>query len=104
MTRRLTPLLLIALLALLVAGCGGGDEEGPTGDLGDSLGYFPKNAPLVGTLDTDVDGEQYKNLDRLLSKFPFGGQLKNQIRQSIDQEGANYEKDVKPLLGGELVI
>jgi hypothetical protein len=102
--RRLTTLLLIALLAL-VAGCGGGDDDGGAkGDLGDSLGYLPKNAPLVATFDTDVDGDQYKNLDKLLSKFPFGGQVKNQIRQSIDQQGANYDKDIKPLLGGELVV
>src|SRR5215208_6137889 len=103
-TRRLTTFLIVALLAL-VAGCGGGDDSGGSkGDLGDELGYLPKSAPLVITVDTDVDGSQYKNLDKLLSKFPFGGQLKNQIKQSIDEQGANYDKDVKPLLGGELVV
>jgi hypothetical protein len=103
-TRRLTTFLIVALLAL-VAGCGGGDDDsGPKGDLGDELGYLPKNAPLVVTFDTDVDGEQYKNLDKLLSKFPFGGQVKNQIKQSIDEQGANYDKDVKPLLGSQLVV
>jgi Protein of unknown function (DUF3352) len=103
-TRRLTTFLIVALLAL-VAGCGGGDDSGGSkGDLGDELGYLPKNSPLVITIDTDINGQQYKNLDKLLSKFPFGGQLKNQIKQSIDQQGANYDKDVKPLLGGELVV
>ena len=102
--RRLTTFLLIALLAL-VAGCGGGDDDGGSkAPLGDSLAYFPKNAPLVGTFDTDVDGDQYKNLDKLLSRFPFGGQVKTQIRQSINQQGADYEKDVKPLLGGDFVL
>lgn len=102
--RRLTALLLIALVAL-AAGCGGADDEGGSaGDLGDALGYFPKDAPLVGTFDSDVEGQQYKNLDKLLSKFPFGGQVKNQIKQAINEEGADYEKDVKPLLGGELVV
>jgi hypothetical protein len=102
--RRLTALFLVALAAL-VAGCGGGDDGGAAaGDLGDSLGYFPKTAPLVATVDTDVDGAQYKNIDKLLSRFPFGGQIKSQIKQSINQQGADYDKDVKPLLGGELVI
>src|SRR4051794_3478084 len=103
-TRRLTTFLIVALLAL-VAGCGGGDDSGASkGDLGDELGYLPKSSPLVITVDTDVDGQQYKNLDKLVSKFPFGEQLKNQIKQSIDQQGANYAKDVKPLLGGQLVV
>src|SRR3954447_21043487 len=103
-TRRLTTFLIVALLAL-VAGCGGGDDSGGAkGDLGDELGYLPKNSPLVITLDTNVDGDQYQNLDKLLSKFPFGGQVKNQIKQSIDQQGANYDEDIKPLLGGEVVI
>lgn len=103
-TRRLTTFLILALLAL-VAGCGGGNDSGGSkGDLGDELGYLPKSSPLVITFDTDVDGDQYKNLDKLVSKFPFGGQIKNQIKQSIDQQGASYEKDVKPLLGGELVV
>jgi hypothetical protein len=103
-TRRLTTLLIVALLAL-VAGCGGDDDSGGSkGDLGDELGYLPKDSALVVTVDTDVDGDQFKNLDKLLSKFPFGGQVKNQIKQSIDQQGANYDKDVKPLLGGELVV
>src|SRR3954471_3095920 len=103
-TRRLTTFLIVALLAL-VAGCGGRDDStGSKGDLGDELAYLPKSSPLVITLDTNVDGDQYRNLDKLLSKFPFGGQVKNQIKQSIDQQGANYEKDVKPLLGGQLVV
>src|SRR5215212_2347892 len=101
MTRRLCALVLVALVAL-AAGCGGGDS--PKGDLGDSLGCLPKAAPLVLTVDTDVEGDQYKNLDKLLSKFPFGGQLKNQIKQSISQQGADYDKDVKPLLGGEVLV
>src|SRR4051794_4128691 len=103
-TRRLTTFLIVALLAL-VAGCGGGDDStGSKGDLGDELAYLPKSSPLVITLDTNVDGDQYRNLDKLLSKFPFGGQVKNQIKQSIDRQGANYDKDVKPLLGGQLVV
>src|SRR5215208_2006228 len=103
-TRRLTTFLIVALLAL-VAGCGGGDDSGGSkGDLGDELGYLPKSAPLVITVDTDVEDDQYKNLDKLLSRFPFGGQLKNQIKQSISQQGADYDKDVKPLLGGEVLV
>ena len=103
MIRRL-PLSVALVLALAVAGCGGGDDGGSGGSLGDSLAYMPKNAPVVVTIDTDVSGPQYKNLDRMLSKFPFGGQVKTQIRQSLQEDGADYDKDVKPLLGNELVV
>jgi hypothetical protein len=102
--RRLTALLLTALLALVAAGCGGGDKGSGGGSLDDSLGYLPKNAPLVVTVDTDVNGEQYKNLDKLAAKFPFAGQVKNQLKQSISASGVSYDKDVKPLLGNQLVI
>lgn len=98
-------LALVALTALtaLVAGCGG-DDGGTEASLGDTLGYFPKDAPFVLTLDTDVEGDQYKNIDALVKKFPFGGQLKNQIKSSLKQQGADYEDDVKPLLGNDLVF
>ena len=104
MARRLSlPVLLLVALALVAAGCGS-DDSGSKGSLGDSLGYMPKNAPLVVTFDTEIEGEQYKNLDRMLSKFPFGGQVKSQLKQSVTEGGADYEKDVKPLLGNDVVV
>lgn len=102
MTRGLTARLTIALLAL-VAGCGGGDD-GVSGSLDEQLGYLPEDAPLVLVATTDPESEQWKNVDRLIGKFPFGGQVKTQLKQSLSTSGVDYDKDVKPLLGGELVI
>jgi hypothetical protein len=102
MSRRPTALLLVALLAL-VAGCGGNDSGGGS-SLGDQFGYLPKDAAIVATIETDVQGDQYRNLDRLASKFPFAGQLKNQLKQSVGQSGVDYDKDLKPLLGNPLVV
>lgn len=102
MTRRLIlPFLLLAAIA--VAGCGG-DDSSSEASLDASLGYLPKTAPLVVAVDTDIDGQQYKNLNGILQKFPFTGQFRNQIRQSIAQSGADYDKDVKPILGEDLVF
>jgi hypothetical protein len=103
-TRRLSALLLVALLAL-VAGCGSDEKTGSSGDkLGEALGYMPENSVLVLAIDTDVEGEQYQNVDAMLKKFPFGGQIKSQLQQSISQRGASYEKDIKPLLGAPAVL
>lgn len=100
--RRLTPLFLVLVLALVAAGCGGDDPE--SGTLAEPLSYLPKDAALVVTFDTDTSGEQFKNLDRHLGKFPFGGQVKSQLRQSLGESGNDYDKDVKPLLGNQLVV
>ena len=104
MARRLTALVLVALIAL-VAGCGGDDTSGSGGDrLGEALGYMPANSVVVVAFDTDVKGDQYRNVDGMLKKFPFGGQIKSQLEQSINQRGVSYEKDIKPLLGAPAVL
>lgn len=96
-------LLLVASIAL--AGCGGGDDGGGSeGSLGESLGYMPKDSALVVTFETDASGEQYKNIDKILGRFPFGGQVKNQLRQLYARSGRDYDQDVKPQLGNPVVI
>ena len=102
--RRLTPLLLVLALVLVIAGCGGDDDDAKKGTLAEPLSYLPKDSAIVAVFDTDVSGDQYRNLDRLLAKFPFGGQLKNQLKQSTAQSGVNYDSDLKPLLGNQLVF
>lgn len=103
MTRRLTAFLTIALIAL-VAGCGGDDGGGGGSSVDELLAYLPADAPLVGVVETDFESGQYKNVDRILGKFPFGGQVKSQLKQSLAQSGADYDKDLKPLLGNPIVI
>jgi hypothetical protein len=104
--RRYAALLLIALVAL-VAGCGSGDDGGgggSDGSLGDMLGYVPKDAPVVLTVKTDPESEQYKNIEAMLGKFPFGGQLKQELKNSVKEEGVDFDQDVKPLLGNDVLV
>lgn len=61
----------LALSALFVAGCGGGEDSGSA--LDSSLSFLPKDAPFAVAIDTDLDGDQYKAVQALLKKFPFGG-------------------------------
>ena len=94
--------LLLALIgAFAAAGCGG-NEKAP---LGEVLGYFPKDPPLVATVDTDLDGKQYKALDQIVDKFPFGDQAKRGFLRSHERgSDLDFEKDVKPVLGNPLVV
>jgi hypothetical protein len=93
----------LATAALALAGCGGSSGSSTE----DALGYMPKDAPLVFTLDTDPDGAQWQNVDHLLGKFPGAGVAKSQFKQGISRGSGgkiDYDRDLKPLLGNELVV
>jgi hypothetical protein len=87
--------------ALATAGCGGDDPGNP---LDTALSYLPKDAPFAVALDSNISGSQYKALDRIVGKFPFGEQLKGQIVDSIEEGGTSFEQDVRPMLGNPIVV
>ncbi len=100
--RRLLTISLV-LLALPIAGCGGGDDSGSA--LDSALSYVPKDAPFAVAIDTDLDGDQYQAVQSLLKKFPFGGQIQDSLRQQLE-EGTNvdFDDDVRPVLGNPFVV
>src|SRR5919108_5258202 len=101
--RRLLAILLTAVV-LFVAGCGGGDDSGSA--LDSALAYLPKDASFAAAIDTDVEGDQYKALNALLDKFPFGDQIKGSLLEQFEESsgGGRYEEDVKPVAGNPLVV
>ena len=101
--RRLAPTLTLALVAAATAiGCGGSDSG--SSPLDSALGYLPKNAPFALVVDSNLSDEQYKSLDRIVSKFPFSDQIKQSITQSLQENGTNFQKDIRPLLGNPVVV
>jgi hypothetical protein len=102
--RRATCLLLaLAALALVASGCGSSKSTGS--GLDTALGYVPKGAPLVVAIDTDSDGGQWQQVDKLIGRFPFGGQVKQQFKNGFNSRaGLDYDRDFKPLLGGDFVV
>jgi hypothetical protein len=106
--RRVLPTSLAALAgaaALAVAGCGGGSSGSSGKDpLDNALGYLPKTAPLVVAIDTNLNGSQWKSLGSIANKFSFGGQITQQLKQSINKQGLDFDKQIKPLLGNQVVI
>jgi hypothetical protein len=102
MRRLLT--ILLALAALAIAGCGGGEDSGSPLDA--ALAFLPKDATFVVSIDTDTDGEQFKALGSLLDKFPFSDQIRESLRQQIEQSsnGIRFDEDVQPVLGNPVVV
>ena len=102
MRRFVSVMLLLGLLAL--AGCGGGGDSGSA--LDSALSVLPKDTPFAVAIDTDIDGDQWKALDKLVGKFPFSGQIKNSLRQQLEQSGGgvSFDDDIKPVLGNPLVV
>jgi len=100
--RRLLLALLVALIALPLAACGGGQETSAgAGDGGaDGPGgaaIVPKTAPFLLRLNTAWDSAQWTSLNALLTKLPNGDKVLSGIRG----EGIDLEQDVKPALGPE---
>ena len=94
---------LVAVLA--ISACGGDSGGSGAGPLDNALGYLPADAPLVVAIDTDVDGAQFRAVGRIVGKFPFAGQVENQLKERIEAGGDfDYERDLKPLLGNEFVV
>lgn len=105
--RRLAALLALVAIALataFVAGCGGDDDEGSGNARGEVLSYFPEDAGVVGLIATDPNGGQVKQALELVRRFPASGTLLDRLREQVEEDGVDYEKDVKPMLGNELAV
>jgi hypothetical protein len=102
--RRLLATAVVLMAGLAAAGCGGGDDSGSALDA--ALAYLPKDTPLAIALDTDVEGDQYQALGKLVDKFPFGDQATGNLLEQFEQSsgGISFDEDLKPLLGNPVVL
>jgi hypothetical protein len=108
---RRTRLVLVALALLvsaLLAGCGGGGGGSGASSSGggtpDSSDFVPAGAPAYVYVNSDTGGDQWSTLDSLSKKFPNRQQLLTQIKTAMQQEGVDWETDVKPALGPEIGV
>jgi hypothetical protein len=98
--RAVVPLLIVALLA---AGCGGGDGDAGSGEELKVLSYFPPDATVAAVVSTDVESDQFRNLDRLVRRQEEEG-IEDLLRGWAQTIDLSYEDDLKPLLGHELAV
>ncbi len=104
-SRAFASVLVVAAIAVPVAGCGGG-ESGDSGKnpLDNALGYVPADSPFVAVIETDPKSPQFKNAAAIVKKFPFAGQLQQQLERGLGSGDTSYERDIKPLLGNQFVV
>jgi len=103
--RLLLPVLLAALAALFVAGCGGGDDSGSGG--ADPAGVAPAQAPVFIDFTVRPEGETKQNIESLAKEIAgvddLGGLIVGELENSAAEDGEefDFEKEVEPWLGEE---
>ena len=99
---RLTlPVLLAALLALAIAGCGGGGDSGGGADAAE---LAPPKAPLFIDFVVQPEGEMKANIEDLtqrLAGVDLGELIVSEFEKSAAENGESFdfEKEVEPWLG-----
>ncbi len=101
---RLAPFLfLVALAALLVAGCGGGGDDSSGGT--DTASVVPADAPVFIDLTVRPEGETKANIEALAQKIAgvdnLGELIVEELENSASDDGEelDFEKEVEPWLG-----
>lgn len=98
--RLVLPALLVALVALFVAGCGGGGQSGT-----DLASVAPPKSPLYLEFTVRPEGETKANIDALAKRVAgidsLGSLIVSELEKSASGNGHpfNYEKEVEPWLG-----
>src|SRR2546423_5656949 len=95
----------LAALALVAAGCGGSSKKsGSASGSSGAASIVPGDATAYVAINTDLKSGQWKALNSLVGKFPSKDQLLAKLRAQLQQQGVDWDKDVKPALGPELDI
>lgn len=96
-------LLLLAALAVLLAGCGG-SENTAASDASEVAGIVPADAPVLVALETDPESEQWQQADQLLDRFPGRDELFAELNDELSAEGLTFESDLLPALGDDTYV
>jgi hypothetical protein len=89
---------VLAAIVLLAAACGGTTAHPTTG----ASTIVPASAPAFITIDADPNSAQWRTIDALASKFPDKQKALDSIKDDMRKEDVEWDRDVKPVLQGEL--
>src|SRR4051794_24865571 len=85
----LSALFALAALVLALAGCGGGGSDKASSPLDEALGYLSEDAGFAFVASTDLN--DYDDLRAVLDKFPFSGRIEDGLKQTLEQQGVNFD-------------
>src|SRR5215831_20716732 len=89
---------VLAVTALLAAGCGGTTAQVGSG----ASSIVPASAPAFVAVDADPTSAQWRTINELASKFPDKQKAVDSFKQDMTKEDVSWEQDLKPILQGEL--
>src|SRR5215217_3127822 len=90
---------IAALAAVALSGCGG-TTSSSSGAGGAEI--VPADATMYLALNSDPGSEQWQAVNELASRFSDKGDLVQTAKQSLRQQGLDWDEDVKPAFGPEL--
>jgi Protein of unknown function (DUF3352) len=88
---------LLVLLTLVAAGCGGTTNGVGSG----GAEIVPADATMFIALNTDPDSEQWQAANNIAKRFADERDLVKGLKESLSEEGLDWETDVKPAIGPE---
>ena len=101
MARRLVLVVPLAI-GVLVTGCG---ADQTAAEIPASASLAPADAVVFARITTDDDSSQWQRAESVLERIPgVRDGLVSAIEQGLSEEGLDWETDVAPALGDEVVI
>lgn len=93
----------VAVFAALALVACGGQQVGAV-DGASPAGELKAGALVYSESVTDPESDQWRQADELLRRLPDGEKWIAELRRMVAEEGADWEQDVKPALGGTTAV
>ena len=84
----------------LAAGCGGDGDGGDA--LPEGASVAPRGVAAFIGLDSDLSSEQWRRARLLAARFPGTERLLQELRRELPEDGVDFGRDVRPVLGSEV--
>jgi hypothetical protein len=93
---------LLAALAVLAAGCGGGGANKGGASTSPGATMVTAHALAYVSVESDLGSSQWKQVDELSHQFPGRDKAIAQIKKSLSDQNVDYTADIQPALGSEV--